>query len=116
MIAFDVEKKSKWKLSRSETNWVITNLWDQIRLQEKNFQLSAPILNVFNSFDVLLMQRNFLKTENEQLIVLRLLSQKLLSNWKKFMFSRFIEMETIESYFSPSFLDFHELPRSYERS
>ena len=55
-----------------------TNFRDQIRLEKKNFQLSTPILNVFNFLDIFLMKRNFFKAVNEKLVVLRFLSNKFL--------------------------------------
>lgn len=41
-------------------------------MQEEDFQLAAPLLDVFDALDILLVQRYLLEAENEQLVVLRL--------------------------------------------
>lgn len=72
--------ESEWM---PKLNWIITNSRDQVGLQEEDFQLTAPILNVLNPLDILLMQRELLEAEDEQLVVLRLFPDELLGNCKK---------------------------------
>lgn len=69
--------------SSTRRNWIITNFRDQVRLQEENFKLTAPVLNVLDSLNTFLMQWKFLEAKYEKLVVLGLFPNEFFGDCNK---------------------------------